>query len=74
MMLMEIIQRILGGKTTEGVCFDGLRSFMDPCLKEDYPLPEALCLAVLAKACVEEDPIHRPSLDDILKVLVRMVR
>ncbi|KAG5238060.1 lysM domain receptor kinase [Salix suchowensis] len=60
----------LGGKTIEGGCFDGLRS-----LKEDYPLPEALCLAVLAKACVdEEDPLHRPCIDDILKVLVRMVR
>ncbi|KAJ6895215.1 hypothetical protein NC651_021650 [Populus alba x Populus x berolinensis] len=58
----------LGEKTTEGGCFDGLRSFMDPCLKEDYPLAEALRLAVLAKACVE------PSMDDILKVLVRMVR
>ncbi|KAJ6670409.1 LYSM-DOMAIN RECEPTOR-LIKE KINASE [Salix viminalis] len=59
----------LGGKTTEGGCFDGLRS-----LKEDYPLPDALCLAVLAKACAEVDPLHRPSMDDILKVLVRMVR
>ncbi|KAJ6715744.1 LYSM-DOMAIN RECEPTOR-LIKE KINASE [Salix koriyanagi] len=60
----------LGGKTIEGGCFDGMRS-----LKEDYPLPEALCLAVLAKACVdEEDPLHRPCIDDILKVLVRMVR
>ena len=38
----------LGGKTTEDGCFDGLRSFMDPCLKEDYPLAEALRLAVLA--------------------------
>ncbi|KAG6760700.1 hypothetical protein POTOM_033879 [Populus tomentosa] len=55
-------------------CFDGLRSFMNPCLKEDYPLAEALRLAVLAKACVEEDPLQRPSMDDILKVLVRMVR
>nr|TKR92019.1 hypothetical protein D5086_0000217630 [Populus alba] len=64
----------LGGKTTEGGCFDGLRSFMDPCLKEDYPLAEALCLTVLAKACVEEDPLQRPSMDDIIKVLVRMVR
>ncbi|KAL3579694.1 hypothetical protein D5086_017529 [Populus alba] len=62
----------LGGKTTEGGCFDGLRSFMDPCLKEDYPLAEALCLTVLAKACVEEDPLQRPSMDDIIKVLVRM--
>ncbi|KAJ6384812.1 hypothetical protein OIU77_028094 [Salix suchowensis] len=53
----------LGGKTIEGGCFDGLRS-----LKEDYPLPEALCLAVLAKACVdEEDPLHRPCIDDIFE-------
>ncbi|KAJ6904637.1 hypothetical protein NC652_022611 [Populus alba x Populus x berolinensis] len=64
----------LGGKTTEGGCFDGLTSFMDPCLKEDYPLAEAFRLAVLAKACVEEDPLQRPSMDDIMKVLVRMVR
>ncbi|KAJ6904638.1 hypothetical protein NC652_022612 [Populus alba x Populus x berolinensis] len=64
----------LGRKTTEGGCFDGLRSFMDPCLKKDYPLAEALCLTVLAKACVEEDPLQRPSMDDIMKVLVRMVR
>ncbi|KAG6735680.1 hypothetical protein POTOM_061674 [Populus tomentosa] len=64
----------LGRKTTEGGCFDGLRSFMDPCLKKDYPLAEALCLTVLAKACVEEDPLQRPSMDDIMKVLVRMAQ
>lgn len=63
----------LGGGAGEGGCFEQLRSFMDPCLKEDYPLAEALCLAVLAKACVEDDPLHRPSMDDILKVLVRLV-
>ncbi|XP_031285367.1 lysM domain receptor-like kinase 4 [Pistacia vera] len=63
----------LGGGGSEGGCFEQLRSFMDPCLKEDYPLAEALCLAVLAKACVEDDPLHRPSMDDIMKVLGRMV-
>ncbi|KAJ4822290.1 hypothetical protein Tsubulata_006398 [Turnera subulata] len=60
-------------KGNEGGCFEQLRSFMDPCLKEDYSLAEALCLAVLAAACVQDDPLHRPSVDDILKVLVRMV-
>lgn len=55
-----------------GGCFEGLRGFMDPNLK-DYPLAEALCLAVLAKACVEDDPQHRPTMDDIMKVLVKMV-
>ena len=35
----------LGG-ASEGGCFEQLRSFMDPSLKDDYPLAEALCLAV----------------------------
>ncbi|CAN1182225.1 LysM domain receptor-like kinase 4 [Linum perenne] len=63
----------LGGGAGEGGCFEQLRSFIDPRLNGDYPLAEALCLAVLAKTCVEDDPCHRPSMDDILKVLVRMV-
>ncbi|CAL1404547.1 unnamed protein product [Linum trigynum] len=63
----------LGGGAGEGGCFERLRSFVDPCLEGNYPLAEALCLSVLAKACVEDDPLHRPSMDDILKVLVRMV-
>ncbi|KAL3750959.1 hypothetical protein ACJRO7_011873 [Eucalyptus globulus] len=63
----------LAGGGNEGGCFEQLRGFMDPCLKEDYPLAEALCLAVLAKACVEDDPMHRPSMEDVTKVLGRMV-
>ena len=63
----------LGGGASGGGCFEQLRSFMDPCLKEEYPLAEALCLAVLAKACLEDDPLNRPSTDDIIKVLSRMV-
>ncbi|XVF46306.1 hypothetical protein PTKIN_Ptkin03bG0017100 [Pterospermum kingtungense] len=63
----------LGGGANERGCFDQLRSFIDPSLKEDYLLAEALCLAVLAKACVEDDPLRRPSMDDILKVVGRMV-
>uniref|UniRef100_A0A7N2KN60 LysM domain receptor-like kinase 4 n=1 Tax=Quercus lobata TaxID=97700 RepID=A0A7N2KN60_QUELO len=62
----------LGG-ASEGGCFEQLRSFMDPSLKDDNPLAEALCLAVLAKACLEDDPLHRPTMDDIMKVLARMV-
>lgn len=65
--------QFLAGGGNEGGCFEQLRGFMDPCLKEDYSLAEALCLAVLAKACVEDDPLHRPSMDDVMKVLARMV-
>ncbi|XVE59075.1 hypothetical protein DITRI_Ditri05aG0015800 [Diplodiscus trichospermus] len=63
----------LGGGANEGGCFEQLRNFIDPSLKDDYLLAEALCLAVLAKACIEDDPLRRPSMDDILKVLGRMV-
>ena len=63
----------LGGGASEGGCFEQLRSFIDPSLKENYLLTEALCLAVLAKACIEDDPLRRPSMDDILKVVGRMV-
>ncbi|XP_030505533.2 lysM domain receptor-like kinase 4 [Cannabis sativa] len=70
--------RFLGGSgdssdNSEGGCFEQLKCFMDPSLKHDYSLAETLCLAVLAKACVEDDPLHRPSMEDIIKVLARMV-
>ena len=60
------------GEANEGGCFEGLRSFMDPNLK-DYDIPEALCLSFLAKDCVADDPMHRPTMDDIMKVLAKMV-
>lgn len=64
----------LGGcGVNEGGCFEQLRKFVDPSLKDDYPLAEALCLAVLAGSCVEDDPKHRPSMEDVLKILARMV-
>ncbi|TYJ33560.1 hypothetical protein E1A91_A05G111000v1 [Gossypium mustelinum] len=65
--------RFLGGGANEEGCFEQLRSFIDPSLKNEYLIAEALCLAVLAKACIEDDPLRRPSMDDILKVLGRMV-
>ncbi|MED6158036.1 hypothetical protein PIB30_028964 [Stylosanthes scabra] len=59
------------GESGEGGCFEGLRSFMDPNLK-DYDLPEALCLSFLAKDCVADDPMYRPTMDGIMKVLSKM--
>ena len=60
-----------GGGATD--CFDELRGFLDPNLK-DYPIGDALCMTVLAKGCVEKDPMQRPSMNDILKIIARMVR
>ncbi|KAK1314779.1 Chitin elicitor receptor kinase 1 [Acorus calamus] len=57
----------------DGFVFERLKGLVDPCLEEDYPIGEALCLAVLARACVEDDPLHRPSMSYVLKILARMV-
>ncbi|XVF05706.1 hypothetical protein REPUB_Repub05bG0195500 [Reevesia pubescens] len=72
-ILLKDSIRLLGGGTNEGGCFEQLRSFIDPSLEEDYLLAEVLCLAVLAKACIADDHLRRPSMDDILKVLGRIV-
>ncbi|XP_017972571.1 PREDICTED: protein LYK5 [Theobroma cacao] len=42
-----------------------LKEFMDPVLEGKYPLVDAMCLAFLAKACVEQDPHHRPTMDKL---------
>ncbi|XP_026383240.1 protein LYK5-like [Papaver somniferum] len=36
-------------------CVEKLKEFMDPTLEGNYPIGDALCLALLAKGCVEED-------------------
>ncbi|KAL7115816.1 hypothetical protein ACP275_04G204300 [Erythranthe tilingii] len=62
-----------GGGGNEGGCFDQLKRFVDPCLKDDYPIADALCLVVLGGSCVDVDPLRRPSMDDVIKILARMV-
>ncbi|KAJ9140248.1 hypothetical protein P3X46_030919 [Hevea brasiliensis] len=50
-----------------------LREFMDPVLEGDYPFGDAICLTLLAKSCIEDDPDHRPTMNDILIALSRIV-
>lgn len=70
--LFKELLGFLGGSGAEGGCFEKLRSFIDPHLKDDYVTGEALCMAILAKACLEENPNHRPSMNEILKILARI--
>ncbi|CAI9753976.1 unnamed protein product [Fraxinus pennsylvanica] len=46
-----------------------LKTFMDPVMEKDYSLEGAVFLACLAKACLQEDPFERPSMNDVLKAL-----
>ncbi|XP_022755876.1 lysM domain receptor-like kinase 4 [Durio zibethinus] len=50
-----------------------LKEFMDPNLEGDYPMADAICFLFLAKACLDQDPHHRPTMDNVTKALSRFV-
>lgn len=72
-MLKDSVGFLVGGLEGSSSCLEKMRGFVDPCLEGDYPLGDPLCLALLAKSCVEEDPLHRPNMNGVLKALSRMV-
>ncbi|KAK9090298.1 hypothetical protein Sjap_023475 [Stephania japonica] len=72
-MLKDSVGFLQDGFGGSPECLDKLKEFMDPALEENYQLGNALCLALLAKGCLEEDPRHRPTMNDVLKTLSRMV-
>lgn len=57
--------------TTIGALVEGsnpkekLKGFMDPALKDEYPLDVAFAMAELARACVNEDLNRRASINEI---------
>ncbi|KAK2663632.1 hypothetical protein Ddye_002206 [Dipteronia dyeriana] len=54
-------------------CLDKLNKFWDPALQgDDCPIGDAICLTLLAKACTEEDPHQRPTMNDVLRAISRM--
>ncbi|KAK9113605.1 hypothetical protein Syun_020402 [Stephania yunnanensis] len=72
-MLKDSVGFLQDGFGGSPECLDKLKEFMDPALDEDYQLGNALCLALLAKGCLEEDPRNRPTMNDVLKTLSRIV-
>uniref|UniRef100_A0A7N1A566 Protein kinase domain-containing protein n=1 Tax=Kalanchoe fedtschenkoi TaxID=63787 RepID=A0A7N1A566_KALFE len=57
-----------------GKAEEALREWIDRALGDDYPFPEALKLAELARACTEEDPSSRPTAIEIVDKLSVLVR
>lgn len=43
-----------------------LRNWMDPKLESLYPIEEALSLAVMARACTQDEPLSRPTMAEIV--------
>ncbi|GKE00891.1 protein LYK2 [Tanacetum coccineum] len=52
---------------------DDLREFMDHALGENYSLDVAMVLANLARACVDDDPLIRPSAGEVVLKLSELV-
>ncbi|KAF5817278.1 putative protein kinase RLK-Pelle-LysM family [Helianthus annuus] len=60
---------VVGGSSE---CLEKFKMFMDEDLDGEYGLGDALCLALLAKCCMHDDPEVRPSMNDVLKALSRI--
>ena len=52
---------------------DELREWMDSALGENYSFDAAVILANLATACIEEDPALRPTAEEVVKKLSRLI-
>lgn len=54
-------------------CLEKFKGFMDVDLEGEYGLGDAMCLALLAKCCIQDDPQNRPTMNDVLKALSRIL-
>ncbi|OVA04566.1 Protein kinase domain [Macleaya cordata] len=50
-----------------------LKNFIDPSLQENYPLDLAIFVARLIESCLRRDPDGRPSMDEIVQSLTRIL-
>lgn len=67
-LLSEKIKLILQSENAEE-----LREWMDSALGENYSFDAAVTLANLARACIEEDPALRPTAEEVVEKLSRLV-
>lgn len=68
-LLSLLIDRVLEGDNVR----EKLRGFIDPSLKNAYPLDLAFSIAQLAKSCVAHDLNARPSMSDVFINLSKIV-
>ncbi|XP_031742902.1 serine/threonine receptor-like kinase NFP [Cucumis sativus] len=65
-----VVLKLLSGKKAlkynEEGREDKLRDWMDSKLKDCYPIEGALSLAVMARACTQDEPLSRPSMAEIV--------
>ncbi|KAM7268648.1 hypothetical protein ACFE04_010814 [Oxalis oulophora] len=67
--LAEKIKAVLESDNAD----DDLKVWMDPVLGDNYSFDEALSVASLARACIEEDPGLRPNAGEVVEKLSKLV-
>lgn len=68
-LLSVMIMRVLEGDNVR----EKLSAFLDPCLRDEYPLDLAFSMAQLAKSCVEHDLNTRPSMPQVFMMLSKIL-
>ncbi|GAV65798.1 LOW QUALITY PROTEIN: Pkinase domain-containing protein/Pkinase_Tyr domain-containing protein, partial [Cephalotus follicularis] len=68
-LLSAAVIRVLEGDNVR----EKLRGFIDPSLKNEYPLDLAFSMAQQAKLCVVDDPNARPAMSEILVTLSKIL-
>ncbi|CAJ1971140.1 unnamed protein product [Sphenostylis stenocarpa] len=67
-MLSVTVNQVLEGENVR----EKLRGFMDPNLRDEYPLELAYSMAELAKRCVARDLNSRPQISEVLMTLSKI--
>lgn len=67
LLYVKIIE-VLGGENVR----EKLREFMDPCLRDEYPLDLAYSMAQLARSCVADDLNSRPNISEVFMTLSKI--
>lgn len=68
-LLSAAIKRVLDGDSVR----ENLRGFIDPSLKDEYPLDLAFSMAELAKRCVSNDLNARPQMAEVFMTLSKIL-
>ncbi|KAL5101668.1 hypothetical protein RYX36_005995 [Vicia faba] len=68
LLLSSTVNQVLEGENVS----EKLRGFMDPNLRDEYPLDLAYSMAEIAKRCVHGDLNSRPNVSEVFMVLSKI--
>lgn len=67
------ISEVLGGLIKEGIEKQNLRELVDPFFEDNFPVELAIFMLSMVMKCLKKDPSGRPSMDEIVQSLSRLL-